>query len=216
MPPTPDRWNRQYPCGQATRQGRAGGRLTGTAGLPAEAATRKRHRSGMVGVPFDALAMTRQLKAKGFDPDQAEAITDAVRAGVTGGVATRASIAELRTDLRRPKVMGTGIVGLPVAAFGFVISMPIGIGMGLAALETALAGPARPSAQPCRRGHGSMCPPPAHQPRLCAHLEQCRQKRLPSMKAVACAATVCSCSCPRSSFLLSSGIPNPVMRERLP
>lgn len=48
---------------------------------------------------FDTLAVTRQLKARGFDADQAEAITEAVRTGVTGGVATKADLAELRADL---------------------------------------------------------------------------------------------------------------------
>ena len=94
----------------------------------------------MADVPFDTLAVTRQLKAKGFDPDQAEAITDAVRAGVTGGVATRADIAELQADLRWLKVIGTGIVGLLVAAFGFVINMLFEITTRLAALETILTG----------------------------------------------------------------------------
>lgn len=54
----------------------------------------------MVDAAFDTLAVTRQLKAKGFDADQAEAITEAVRTGVTGGVATKADLAELRGELR--------------------------------------------------------------------------------------------------------------------
>ncbi len=49
---------------------------------------------------FDTLAVSRELKAKGFDADQAEAITDAVRAGVTGGVAAKADVSELRTELK--------------------------------------------------------------------------------------------------------------------
>ena len=53
----------------------------------------------MVDAAFDTLAVTRQLKARGFDADQAEAITEAVRAGVTGGVATKADLAELRVDM---------------------------------------------------------------------------------------------------------------------
>ncbi len=53
----------------------------------------------MVDAAFDTLAVTRQLKARGFDADQAEAITDAVRTGVTGGVATKADLAELKADL---------------------------------------------------------------------------------------------------------------------
>ena len=71
----------------------------------------------MADAAFDTLAVTRQLKAKGFDADQAEAITEAVRVGVTGGVATKADvaevrgeIAELRTEQRWMKVVGAAIV----------------------------------------------------------------------------------------------------------
>lgn len=74
---------------------------------------------GMADTAFDNLAMTRQLKAKGFSSDQAEAITEAVRAGVTGGVATKAdvaelrgSIAEIRNDLLWMKRIGGVIVVL--------------------------------------------------------------------------------------------------------
>ena len=44
--------------------------------------------------------MTRQLRARGFDSDRAEAITEAVRTGETGGVATKADLAEPRSELR--------------------------------------------------------------------------------------------------------------------
>ena len=53
----------------------------------------------MADAAFDALAVTRQLKAKGFDADQAEAITEAVRTAVTGGVATKADLASLETRI---------------------------------------------------------------------------------------------------------------------
>ncbi|MDE0209255.1 MAG: DUF1640 domain-containing protein [Boseongicola sp.] len=53
----------------------------------------------MTDASFDTLAVTRQLKARGFDPDQAEAIAEAVRTGVTGGVATKADLAGLRGEL---------------------------------------------------------------------------------------------------------------------
>ncbi|MCY3879410.1 MAG: hypothetical protein OXF74_09560 [Rhodobacteraceae bacterium] len=73
----------------------------------------------MADTAFDTLAMTRQLKAKGFSSDQAEAITETVRAGVTGGVATKAdvaelrgSIAEIRNDLLWMKRIGGVIVVL--------------------------------------------------------------------------------------------------------
>ena len=54
----------------------------------------------MADVAFDTLAVTRRLKARGFDSDQAEAITEAVRTGVIGGVATKADLAELELRLR--------------------------------------------------------------------------------------------------------------------
>ncbi len=57
------------------------------------------YRPGMVDAAFDTLAVTRQFKARGFSSDQAEAITEAVRAGVTGGVATKADLADLKTDM---------------------------------------------------------------------------------------------------------------------
>ncbi|MCY4590756.1 MAG: hypothetical protein OXE86_09410 [Alphaproteobacteria bacterium] len=54
----------------------------------------------MADIPFDTLAVTRHLEARGFDSGQAEAITEAVRAGVTGGVATKANVIELRNELK--------------------------------------------------------------------------------------------------------------------
>ena len=54
----------------------------------------------MSDIPFDTLAVTRQLEAKGFNTGQVEAITEAVRAGVTGGVATKADLTELKTEIR--------------------------------------------------------------------------------------------------------------------
>lgn len=53
----------------------------------------------MAEVPFDTLAVTRGLEARGFDAGQAEAITEAVRSGVTGGVASRADLAQVDTRL---------------------------------------------------------------------------------------------------------------------
>ena len=53
----------------------------------------------MTDAAFDTLAVTRQLKSRGFDAEQAEAITEAVRTGVTGGVATKADMAELRGEM---------------------------------------------------------------------------------------------------------------------
>ena len=53
----------------------------------------------MTDTPFNTLAMMRQLETKGFTTEQAEAVTEAVRTGVTGGVATKADLAEVRADL---------------------------------------------------------------------------------------------------------------------
>ena len=73
----------------------------------------------MAEAAFDTLAVTRQLKAKGFEAEQAEAITEAVRTGVTGGVATKADLAEIkvdlaeiRSDLRWMKAIGGVIIAL--------------------------------------------------------------------------------------------------------
>ena len=89
----------------------------------------------MVDIPFDTLAVTRQLEAKGFNSAQAEAITEAVRAGVSGGVATksdlmlirgeigevrgeigevRGEISELRSELKWIKLIGAAILGVLV------------------------------------------------------------------------------------------------------
>jgi hypothetical protein len=88
----------------------------------------------MADAVFDTLAVTRQLEAKGFDSDQAEAITEAVRTGVTGGVATKADlaetelrlrgeIAEVRTELRWMKAIGGVIIALLIGLFWAVIDM---------------------------------------------------------------------------------------------
>ena len=77
----------------------------------------------MTDAVFDTLAVTRQLKAKGFSSDQAEAITEAVRAGVTGGVATKVDIAELKTELRWMKAIGGVIIALLIGLFWSVIDM---------------------------------------------------------------------------------------------
>ena len=60
----------------------------------------EQHYFHMADIPFDTLAVTRRLEAKGFDAGQTEAITEAVRAGVTGGVATKADLTALRAELK--------------------------------------------------------------------------------------------------------------------
>ena len=48
---------------------------------------------------FDTLHAAKALTQAGFAPPQAEAITDTIRAAFTDSVATKADIAELRTDM---------------------------------------------------------------------------------------------------------------------
>ena len=48
---------------------------------------------------FDTLAYARRLKGAGVDEAQAEAHAEAVRDAITEGVATKADIADVRTDI---------------------------------------------------------------------------------------------------------------------
>lgn len=68
----------------------------------------------MADVPFDTMAALRRLEAKGFSSDQAEAITETVREGVTGGVATKADIAELKTELKWLRLIGGAVLAVLV------------------------------------------------------------------------------------------------------
>ena len=81
---------------------------------------------GMADASFDALAVTRQLKAEGFDSNQAEAITEAVRTGVTGGVATKADLAELETRLTWRTIIGglalNSAAAAVIAAVGWMLA----------------------------------------------------------------------------------------------
>lgn len=69
--------------------------------------------------PIDTLKVRQDLRDAGFEADQADAITGAIRAGVTGGVATKADIAEIKTeiveiksDLKWMKAIGGALVAL--------------------------------------------------------------------------------------------------------
>ena len=75
----------------------------------------------MADIPFDTLAVTGQPEARGFNSARAEAITEAVRAGVSGEVTTRTDlmlirdeISELRTELKWTKVIGATILAVLV------------------------------------------------------------------------------------------------------
>ncbi|MXX89542.1 MAG: hypothetical protein F4213_20285 [Boseongicola sp. SB0677_bin_26] len=54
----------------------------------------------MADAAFDTLATARLLRESGIEERQAAAITTAIKDGVTGGVATKADLAELRGELR--------------------------------------------------------------------------------------------------------------------
>ena len=49
---------------------------------------------------FDTHAAVRALEEAGMDTPQAEAVTETVRTAVVQGVATKADIADLRTDVK--------------------------------------------------------------------------------------------------------------------
>ena len=53
----------------------------------------------MADIPFDTMATVRLLRNSGIEERQAEAITTAIKDGVTGGVATKADIGALKTDI---------------------------------------------------------------------------------------------------------------------
>jgi len=55
----------------------------------------------MTEVPFDTMATARLLRESGIEERQAAAITTAIKDGVTGGVATKADIVEVRADIAR-------------------------------------------------------------------------------------------------------------------
>ena len=60
---------------------------------------------------FDTLATARKLKDAGIEGAQAEAITEAVRDAVTGSLATKVDIAELKADHGRLEGKIDGLTG---------------------------------------------------------------------------------------------------------
>jgi len=54
----------------------------------------------MVDLPFDTMAAVRNLRDTGLDQKQAEAIAATVQKGISGGVATKADIIRLESDMR--------------------------------------------------------------------------------------------------------------------
>ena len=68
----------------------------------------------MADMPFDSMTVLRRLESKGFTSEQAEAITSAIKDGVTGGVATKSDIARLETELKWIKLIGGAILAVLV------------------------------------------------------------------------------------------------------
>ena len=72
----------------------------------------------MASATFDTLHAAKALTVAGFEAQQAEAITDTTREALTGSVATKADIADLRAELKAAIagldkhlwLMGPGIV----------------------------------------------------------------------------------------------------------
>lgn len=54
----------------------------------------------MVALAFDTLKAAKALRAAGFDDAQAEAVIDTVGDAVSGNVATKADLQELRTEMK--------------------------------------------------------------------------------------------------------------------
>ena len=75
----------------------------------------------MTDIHFDTLKVTQDLRDAGFHDAQAEAITGAIRAGVTGGVATKADIAEIKADLKWIKAIGGVLVAVLLGVLWLLI-----------------------------------------------------------------------------------------------
>ena len=54
----------------------------------------------MASLAFDTLKAAKALRAAGFDDAQAEAVIDTVGDAVSGNVATKADLQELRTEMK--------------------------------------------------------------------------------------------------------------------
>ena len=81
----------------------------------------------MLATAFDPLAAAHDLKAAGFEPEQAEALAAQLRFAVGADLATKAGIEALKGDIAGLRVeFGTvrWAVGL-IAAFLFVIGLRV-------------------------------------------------------------------------------------------
>ncbi len=76
--------------------------------------------NSMADIPFNTLAVAKRLEAKGFSTEKAEAVTDALHTGITGGVATKADIAEVRSDIVEVK---TELKWMKLIGGGFILAV---------------------------------------------------------------------------------------------
>ena len=90
-------------------------------------------------VPFNTHAFVKRLTSAGFAETQAEALSDAVQQAFTGGVATKADIAELRVGQRWLTGIGAGIVAILVGASGFGFDMLLDMTGDIATLQADIA-----------------------------------------------------------------------------
>ena len=91
----------------------------------------------MAEAAFDMMAEVQRLRDAGFAQEQAEALTRSIHAGVTGGVATKADIADIRTALSDMKYDLTWrVFGLFLA--GLVLSNTISFFLIRAMIDNAL------------------------------------------------------------------------------
>ena len=74
----------------------------------------------MADASFNTKATIRLLQESGIEDRQAEAIAEAVRVGVSGGIASTADLAEIRIDALWIKRIGGVLIALGVAATGFL------------------------------------------------------------------------------------------------
>ena len=93
----------------------------------------------MAEAAFDMMAEVQRLRDAGFAQEQAEAVTRSIHAGVTGGVATRADLAEIKTAISDMKYDLTWrVFGLFLA--GLVLSNTISFFLIRAMIERSLIG----------------------------------------------------------------------------
>ena len=72
---------------------------------------------------FDTLVYARRLKEAGVDEAQAEAHAEAVRDAITEGVATKADIADVRTDIARLEARMLKVaIGIVAANTGLTVA----------------------------------------------------------------------------------------------